>query len=170
MARLAGRAAVAVVGAGVVAGKIPGDAESPRMTAAPTRTPEGTRGPGVDLPTAEPLAPHRFVVPRGRDDATQLDLASVSGVVPPRTLRGLSQAAIPGQSSQQIGERSSTSTMSQAISDYGRRRQRRPCIDEVTTQGAADRSRGCRGLPRTSRSWLSSVGRRPAGQTLGDQT
>jgi hypothetical protein len=91
-------AAVAVVGAGVVAGilttgaqrsgKIPGDAESPRVTAAPTRTPERTRGPGVDLPTAEPLALHRFVVPRGRDDATQLDLASVSGVVRPRTLQG----------------------------------------------------------------------------------
>jgi len=90
-------AALAAVGAGVVAGllatgaqrpgPIPGPAESPTMTAAPTRTPERLRGAGVELPTAEPLAPHRFVVPRGWDDATQLNLASVSGVVPPRTLR-----------------------------------------------------------------------------------
>jgi Tol biopolymer transport system component len=89
-------AAVAAVGAGVVAGvlatgprrpsRIPGDAESPTVTSAPSRTPEQTREPGVDLPTAEPLAPDQFVVPRGRDDATQLNLASVSGVVPPRTL------------------------------------------------------------------------------------
>jgi Tol biopolymer transport system component len=89
-------AAVAAVGAGVVAGvlatgpqrpsPIPGDVESTTVTSAPSRTLEQTREPGVDLPTAEPLAPHQFVVPRGRDDATQLNLASVSGVVPPRTL------------------------------------------------------------------------------------
>jgi hypothetical protein len=89
-------AAVVAVGAGVVAGilatdaqrpgPIPGGADSPTETAAPTRTPEQTREPGLDLPTAEPLALHRFVVPRGRDDATQLNLASVSGAVPPRTL------------------------------------------------------------------------------------
>ena len=41
---------------------------------------------GVDLPTSEALAQHQFVVPRGRNDATQLNLASVSGAVPPRTL------------------------------------------------------------------------------------
>ena len=41
----------------------------------------------MDLPTSEALAPHQFVVPRGRNDATQLNLASVSGVVPPRTLK-----------------------------------------------------------------------------------
>jgi Tol biopolymer transport system component len=89
-------AAVAAVGAGVVAGvlatgaqqpgRIPGDVESPTVSSAPTRTTERTLEPGVDLPTAEPLASHQFVVPRGRNDATQLNLASVSGVVPPRTL------------------------------------------------------------------------------------
>jgi hypothetical protein len=40
----------------------------------------------VALPTAEPLGPGQFVVPRGADDTTQLNLASVSGVVPPRML------------------------------------------------------------------------------------
>ncbi len=119
-------AAVAAVGAGVVAGvlatgpqrpsPIPRDAESPTVTSAPSRTPEQTRQPGVDLPTAEPLAPHQFVVPRGRDDATQLNLASVSG-------RGTAAHAsvvygrpqfLAGPLSQ-IGERSSTSTMSREV-------------------------------------------------------
>jgi dipeptidyl aminopeptidase/acylaminoacyl peptidase len=53
----------------------------------PPRTSQPSRGrSGVDLPTSRALAPHQFVVPRGRNDATQLNLASVSGVVPPRTL------------------------------------------------------------------------------------
>ena len=89
-------AAAAAIGAGVVAGVIasgdlrpdpvPGNLESPTATSAPMRTTEQTREPGVALPAGEPLSPRQFVVPRGRDDATQLNLASVSGVVPPRTL------------------------------------------------------------------------------------
>ena len=90
-------AAVAAVGAGVVAGllatgrqqpvPIPADAESSTVSVAPTGTPERTPDAGVELPVAEPLAARRFVVPRGRNDATQLNVASVSGVVPPRTFR-----------------------------------------------------------------------------------
>ena len=101
-------AAIAAIGAGVAAGvlvaggprpaSLAGGAESRTVSGSPaatqsapspipTRTSQPTRGrSGVDLPTSEALAPHQFVVPRGRNDATQLNLASVSGVVPPRTL------------------------------------------------------------------------------------
>jgi hypothetical protein len=89
-------AAIAAVGGGVVAGilvtggprpaPIPGAAEPHIVTSAPTRMAEPTRAPGVDLPIFEPLAPDQFVVPRGIDQATQLNLTNVSGVVPPQRL------------------------------------------------------------------------------------
>jgi Tol biopolymer transport system component len=89
-------AAIAAVGGGVVAGilatggprpaPVPGAAEPRTVTSAPTRMAEPTRAPGVDLPISEPLAPDQFVVPRGVDQATQLNLANVSGVVPPHRL------------------------------------------------------------------------------------
>ena len=100
-------AAIAAIGAGVAAGvlvdggpgpaSLPGDAQPRAVSSSPTaaqsapsslprRTAPPTRGPGSDLPTSEALAPHQFVVPRGRSDATQLNLASVSGVVPARRL------------------------------------------------------------------------------------
>jgi hypothetical protein len=98
-------AAVTAIGAGVAAGvlasgvqgpgPLPGNTESPTATLAPTSTAEQTRNPGAALPTAEPLSPRQFVVPRGRDDATQLNLASVSGVVPPRPL----SSAVAGRNS-----------------------------------------------------------------------
>ena len=98
-------AAIAGIGAGIASGilvtggsrpaSLPGGAESRTVSASPaatqsapssipTRTSQPTRGPG--LPASEALAPHQFVVPRGRNDATQLSLASISGVVPPRRL------------------------------------------------------------------------------------
>ncbi|HET9302480.1 MAG TPA: hypothetical protein VFO20_06875 [Propionibacteriaceae bacterium] len=89
-------AAVAAVGGGVVAGilatggprpaPIPGDAVPRTVTSATTRMAEPTRAPGVDLPISDPLAPDQFVVPRGINQATQLNLANVSGVVPPQRL------------------------------------------------------------------------------------
>ena len=101
-------AAIAGIGAGVASGvlvaggsgpaSLPADAQSRAVSSSPTaaqsapssiptRTSQPTRGrSGVDLPASEALAPHQFVVPRGRNDATQLNLASVSGVVPPRRL------------------------------------------------------------------------------------
>ena len=89
-------AAIAAVGGGVVAGilatggprpaPVPGDAAPRIVTSAPTRMAEPTRAPGVDLPISEPLSPDQFVVPRGIDQATQLNLANVSGVVPPQRL------------------------------------------------------------------------------------
>ena len=89
-------AGITAVACGVVTGifaagaprpaPLPGDTESRTVTSTPMRTTEPTRGHGVDLPASEPLAPDQFVVPRGRDDATELSLASVAGVVPPRRL------------------------------------------------------------------------------------
>jgi hypothetical protein len=40
----------------------------------------------VDLPVSDPLAAQQFIVPRGKNAATQLTLANVAGVVRPRTL------------------------------------------------------------------------------------
>ena len=100
-------AAIATIGVGVAAGvlatggprpaSLPAGAESRPVSGAPTATqnapssiptevPDAPRGPGVELPASEALSPHQFVVPRGRNDATQLNLASVSGVVPARRL------------------------------------------------------------------------------------
>jgi hypothetical protein len=163
-------AAVAAVGAGVVAGivvtgaqrpgPVPSDADSPTVTAAPTRTPEQTREPGVDLPVAGPLASYRFVVPRGRDDATQLNLASVSGVVPPETL----PSSVGGRNSWPV---LSADRRTIIYINYVAGNMRTMAADGSgdralikSPPGAADRSRVSRGVPRTSRSWLSSVGRR----------
>jgi hypothetical protein len=45
-------------------------------------TPDG----GVALPASAPLAVQQFIIPRGKDAATQLNLANVAGVVGPRRL------------------------------------------------------------------------------------
>ena len=167
-------AAVAAVGAGVVAGilvteaqrpgPIPGGADSPTVTAAPTRTPEQNREPGVDLPVAEPLAPYRFVVPRGRDDTTQLNLASASGVVPPEAL----PSSVGGRNSWPV---LSADRRTIIYINYVAGSVRTMAADGSgdralikSPPGAAERSRVFHGVLRTSRSWLSSVGRR-AGRT-----
>ena len=41
---------------------------------------------GVRLPASNPLAGQQFIVPRGRDEDAQLNLANVAGVVPPMRL------------------------------------------------------------------------------------
>ena len=92
-------AVIAGVTAGVIATSVPRAAQTPAGTvpsrspvsseptaAAPATTAEPTIGPGVDLPTSAPLALQQFIVPRGKDAATQLSLATVAGVVGPRTL------------------------------------------------------------------------------------
>ena len=63
---------------------------------------------GVRLPASNPLAGQQFIVPRGRDEDAQLNLANVDGVVPPMRLsdhRGRNS----GRYCQLIGGRSSTS-------------------------------------------------------------
>ncbi|HKN42830.1 MAG TPA: hypothetical protein VJW23_02815, partial [Propionibacteriaceae bacterium] len=107
---LAGAAILAVVAgvtAGVIAIGVPRAAQTPAGTetsrspvsseptaAAPATTTEPTIGAGVDLPTSAPLALQQFIVPRGMDAATQLSLATVAGVVGPRTL-----STVPGRNS-----------------------------------------------------------------------
>jgi hypothetical protein len=49
-------------------------------------TAEPSTGPGVNLPTSDPLPVQQFVVPRGRNPDTELNVANVAGVVGPRTL------------------------------------------------------------------------------------
>jgi hypothetical protein len=44
------------------------------------------RAAGVHLPASNPLAGQQFIVPRGRDEDAQLNLANVAGVVPPMRL------------------------------------------------------------------------------------
>jgi len=99
---LAGAAILAVVAgaaAGVIASGVPRAAQTPAGTEAnrppvsteptagpPATTTKPTTGPGVDLPTSAPLAMQQFIVPRGKDAATQLSLADMAGVGGPRTL------------------------------------------------------------------------------------
>jgi len=58
----------------------------PTLATTPTAAERPTSGSGVDLPTSDPLPAQQFVVPRGRDADTELNLANVAGVVGPRTL------------------------------------------------------------------------------------
>ena len=99
---LAGAAILAVIAgvtAGVIATAVPRTAQTPAGTATsrspvsseltaggPATTAEPTIGPGANLPMSAPLALQQFIVPRGKDAATQLSLATVAGVVGPRTL------------------------------------------------------------------------------------
>jgi WD40-like Beta Propeller Repeat len=98
-------AAIATVVAGVLAGVMatgtPGAARTggdpasagsrsagSRSTAAApsaTTTP-ATPAAGVALPTSDPLAAQQLIVPRGKDAATQLNLANVAGAVRPHKL------------------------------------------------------------------------------------
>ena len=96
---------IAGVTAGVVAtgvppaARTPGSAASepssssivrePTASTAPSKTAKPSRGPGVALPASAPLVAQQFVVPRGGDTATQLDVANVAGVIPPRRLSSL---------------------------------------------------------------------------------
>ena len=125
--------------------------ESATATSAPTRTTEQTREPGVALPAGEPLSPRQFVVPRGRDDATQLSLASVSGVVPPRTL----PSAVGGRNSWPV---LSTDRRTIIYINYVA-----GSLRTMAADGSGDRAliksrpNGC---GQISRSWPSSVGPR----------
>jgi len=87
------------VTAGVIATAVPRTAQTPAGTATsrspvsseltaggPATTAEPAIGPGANLPMSAPLALQQFIVPRGKDAATQLSLATVAGVVGPRTL------------------------------------------------------------------------------------
>jgi hypothetical protein len=58
----------------------------PTASKAPSKTTKPSVGPGVALPASDPLVAQQFVVPRGGDKATQLDVANVAGVIPPRRL------------------------------------------------------------------------------------
>lgn len=88
--------AIAAIGGGVVAGilatggprpaSIPGGAASQTVSSKPLTRAEPARASDMNLPTSEPLAAHQFVVPRGGDEVTQLNLANVSGVAPPHRL------------------------------------------------------------------------------------
>ena len=93
---------IAGVTAGVVAtgfpraARTPGSAASeagsssivraPTASKAPSKTTKPSPGAGVPLPASAPLVAQQFVVPRGGDAATQLDVANVAGVIPPRRL------------------------------------------------------------------------------------
>jgi WD40-like Beta Propeller Repeat len=91
---------VAGVAAGVFASGIPradrtsggagsqtgGPPSASRPSAASATTGEPSSGPGVSLPTSDPLPLQQFVVPRGRNADTELNLANVAGVVGPRAL------------------------------------------------------------------------------------
>ena len=95
-------AVIAGVTAGVVATGVPRAARTPGSAAsepssssivreptaskAPSKTSKPSPGPGVALPASAPLVAQQFVVPRGGDTATQLDVANVAGVIPPRRL------------------------------------------------------------------------------------
>ena len=58
----------------------------PTASAAPTTNTAPTSDAGVALPTSDPLTAQQFIVPRGKDAATQLTLANVAGVIGPRRL------------------------------------------------------------------------------------
>ena len=114
-------------------------ARRPPPKARPRRYLGGRRhrpeGPASDLPTSEALAPHRFVVPRGRSDATQLNLASVSGVVPARRL----PPTISGRNSWPVlsADRRTIiyiSHVAGSLRTMAVGRQRRPRLDQITTQ------------------------------------
>jgi hypothetical protein len=88
-------AAFAGIAAGIVATLVPRAARTPDSTESGTvsgssASTRPTTAPGVEFPTSEPLAADQFVVPRGRNDATVLYLASVSGVVAPHRLASTS--------------------------------------------------------------------------------
>jgi hypothetical protein len=57
---------------------------TPSAASAPTASP--TPEVGVVLPASDPLAAQQFIIPRGNDDATQLNLANIAGVVGPHRL------------------------------------------------------------------------------------
>ena len=72
-------------GAGSQTGSAP-VASQPTPSAASNTTAEPGSGPGVNLPTSDPLPIQQFVVPRGSNADTELNVANVAGVVGPRTL------------------------------------------------------------------------------------
>lgn len=59
----------------------PVDQTTPSATTT-SSTPDGA----VALPASDPLGAQQFIIPRGKDAATQLNLANVAGVVGPRRL------------------------------------------------------------------------------------
>ena len=60
-------------------------AETTASAASPTTT-SPTPEVGVVLPASDPLAAQQFIIPRGDDDATQLNVANIAGVVGPHRL------------------------------------------------------------------------------------
>jgi len=58
--------------------------ETTPSASAPTASP--TPEVGAVLPASDPLAGQQFIIPRGNDDATQLNLANIAGVVGPHRL------------------------------------------------------------------------------------
>ena len=60
-------------------------AETTASAASPTTT-SPTPEVGVVLPASVPLAAQQFIIPRGDDDATQLNVANIAGVVGPHRL------------------------------------------------------------------------------------
>ena len=59
---------------------------SPVGQTPPSATTSSTPDGGVALPASDPLGAQQFIIPRGKDAATQLNLANVAGVVGPRRL------------------------------------------------------------------------------------
>ena len=84
-------------------------AETTASAASPTTT-SPTPEVGVVLPASDPLAAQQFIIPRGDDDATQLNVANIAGVVGPAGCQ-TPVAAIHGPCFPPTGARSSTSTM-----------------------------------------------------------
>ncbi len=60
-------------------------AETTASAASPTTT-SPTPEVGVVLPASDPLAAQQFIIPRGDDDETQLNVANIAGVVGPHRL------------------------------------------------------------------------------------
>jgi len=73
---------------GSAASSLPEGQTTPSSASATTTS--STTDVGVVLPASDPLAAQQFIIPRGEDAATQLNLANVAGVVGPRRLSNAS--------------------------------------------------------------------------------
>ena len=118
----------------------------------PATTAKPTTGPGVDLPTSAPLAMQQFIVPRGKDAATQLSLATVAGVGGPRTL-----STVAGRNSwPMLVKRSADDHLHQLRRGHpahdGGRRQRRSAADRIVAQGMREHHSGFLESQQTNRS------------------